>query len=81
MLPFPHTTYKNLLGPFGEFFAPKTAKQQFCQNVFYTILSIYAAVTSYKKSQKFNALICYKKLILSQLLSKNPSARFFPKNI
>ena len=61
MLPFPHTTYKNLLGPFGEFFAPKTAKQQFCQNVFYTILSIYAAVTSYKKSQKFNALICYKK--------------------
>ena len=49
--------------------------------MFFPNLSVDAAVTSCKKSVKFNSPIYYKKLILGRFLSKNPSARFFQKKI
>ena len=66
-------------GPILGCFAPKIPKQQFFQYMFYPIFSLYTAVTSCKNLMHRFA-IKLKTLILGTFLSKNPKARFFPKN-
>ena len=67
---------------FWRFFAKKTPKPQFCQNMFYPIFSRYVAVISCKSLEKFDTWIfavSLRKLILGYIFSKNPTTRFFPK--
>ena len=61
-------------------FYPRIQKQQFCQNMFHPIFSLYAAIISRKKSEKLNASISYKtnkKFILGCTLL---SVKIFQKN-
>ena len=70
MLPFPINL---ILGP--VFLAPKISKQQF--------FSLYATVTSHKKSEIFNASICYKtqKIHFEPLFPQKPQCKIFLKKI
>ena len=68
--------------PILEIFCKKTAKQQFCQNMFYPIFSRYAAAISCKSLEKFDTWIfavSLRKFILGYIFFKNPTIRFFPK--
>ena len=72
MLPFPiklkKPRFSSLLGDF----CPKNPTTRTCQDIFHPIFRLCATVTSYIKSEKFNALTSYK-------TKKNHLGRLLPK--
>ena len=56
-------------------------KQQYCQNMFYPIFSLYTKVTSCTKSEKFNAPICYKETHFGLVFVQKLQCNIFCKKI
>lgn len=70
-----HKTLKTYSWLNWDFFALKIIKQEFCQ-IIYPFFSLYAVIISWKKSQKYNGLICAKLKTHFQPLVETPAQDF-----